>query len=77
MAGGILWGVSLFLWTLAAASSLGWGKELLNLLVGVYPYYTISVSGAFIGLVVGFIDCAIGCALFAWLYNFFSKDSKK
>lgn len=69
LAGGILWGVSLFLWTLIASSVLAWGKPVLDLLVSVYPYYTVSVTGAFVGLVMGFIDGFVGCALFAWLYN--------
>lgn len=67
---GILWSVCLFLWTLLIAlTDVQWGVDMLQLLVGMYPWYEITVPGAFVGLVAGFIDGAIGGALLAWLYN--------
>lgn len=74
LAGGIMWGVSLFLWTLLLSlTTVTWGSDLLSLLSGVYPYYDISVAGAFAGLVVGFIDGFVCGAIFAWLYNVMPK----
>lgn len=71
---GILWGVCLFFWTLLVALlGLEWGSNMLQLFVGFYPWYDITVGGAFIGLVAGFIDGAIGGALLAWLYNKLTK----
>lgn len=35
----------------------------------LFPGYSISWSGAFIGLVEWFIDGAIGGFIFAWVYN--------
>ncbi len=71
---GILWGACLFLWTLLVALlGLEWGSSILQLLVGFYPWFDITVGGAFVGLVAGFIDGALGGALLAWLYNKFAK----
>lgn len=67
---GILWSVCLFLWTLLnALTDVQWGVGMLQLLVGMYPWYEITVPGAFVGLIAGFIDGAVGGALLAWLYN--------
>lgn len=74
LAGGTMWGVSLFLWTLLLSlTTVTWGTELLSLLGGLYPYYGISVTGAFAGLVVGFIDGFLCGAILAWLYNVMPK----
>lgn len=68
LAGGIVWGAAIMLltfWILIRGSS---GLTLAKL-SNVYLGYSVSVAGAFIGLVWGFIDGLIGGALFAWLYN--------
>lgn len=71
---GILWSACLFLWTLLLAlTDVQWGVEMLQLLVGMYPWYDITVPGAFVGLVAGFIDGAVSGALLAWVYNKFAK----
>lgn len=71
---GVLWGVCLFVWTLVIAlTTVTWGKPMLDFLVGFYPYYELSVTGAFVGLVAGFVDGFVGGALVAWLYNLFSE----
>ncbi|PJC37188.1 hypothetical protein CO046_01815 [Candidatus Peregrinibacteria bacterium CG_4_9_14_0_2_um_filter_53_11] len=73
LASGVLWGVGLFLWTLVVSlASLDWGRSSLQLVADIYPYFDISVGGAFLGLVFGFIDGWICGSLLAWLYNKFS-----
>jgi len=65
---GILWGATVFLatvWLLA----MGTGGATIGLLGNFYLGYSFSAVGAFVGLVWGFVDGAIGGALFAWLYN--------
>ncbi len=74
LAFGISWGAGLFLWTLLnAVTDIEWGVDMLDLMVGMYPFYEVSVAGAFVGLVAGFVDGAIGGALIAWIYNKFAK----
>ncbi|WP_068469358.1 bacteriophage holin [Candidatus Protochlamydia phocaeensis] len=68
IAGGIVWGVSLFLFTILSLYS-GYAEQFLNLMANIYPGYEISWPGAFIGLLYGFADVFIGLALIAWLYN--------
>jgi hypothetical protein len=67
---GILWGLAVFLgtiWLLIIGSS---GKTI-SLLSAFYFGYQFSIGGAFIGLVWGFVDGAIGGLIFAFVYNFF------
>lgn len=67
---GIFWGFTLFLWTLLnTLTDVQWGTEMLNLFVGFYPWYDVTVVGAFVGLVAGFVDGAVCGAILAWLYN--------
>lgn len=70
LAAGILWGLCIFLCTLWVV----WrgGGEHLALLAKFYPGYSISVFGAFVGLVCGFVEGFVGGWLFAWLYNRFA-----
>lgn len=65
---GILWGGAVWFATLWL---LLWGYDgsLIQQLDHFYIGYSFSIAGAFIGLVYGFIDGAIGGALFAWIYN--------
>lgn len=75
-AAGVFWGVSLGVWTLVLSlTDITYGKALLELLVGTYPYYEISTFGALIGAIAGFIDGAVCGAIFAWLYNVFSGNN--
>jgi hypothetical protein len=65
---GILWGAAVFfvtLWLIA----FGYEGGIIRQLDHFYFGYSFSVGGAFIGLGYGFVDGAIGGALFAWLYN--------
>jgi hypothetical protein len=68
LAAGLLWGGSVCfatLWLLAR----GYDGALISRLDHFYVGYSYSYAGALIGLVWGFLDGAIGGALFAWLYN--------
>ncbi|MBT5015896.1 hypothetical protein HOM98_00250, partial [Candidatus Peregrinibacteria bacterium] len=56
---GLLWGLGLFVATLLSVYT-GYLEAQLGFLVGAYPWYEISVAGAFIGLVEGFIDGFVG-----------------
>lgn len=71
LAGGFLWGLCVFLCTFWVI----WrgGGEHLYLLRQMYIGYTVSVGGAFLGLVYGFVDGFIGGWLLAWLYNRFAR----
>lgn len=73
---GLLWAVSLFVWTLVSFKT-GFGGNALELMEDVYPWYTVSMQGAFIGLVWGFLDGFIGTYVFVWLYNFLTKKLGK
>ena len=68
VAGGIVWGVSLFITTLIAMY-WDYGVDFLNIFGGLYPGYEISIVGSFIGLICGFIDAFIGFFVLAWIYN--------
>lgn len=72
LAAGIVWGLALFLLTLWFLVN-GYSGQLLNKLGGVYFGYSVSIGGAFVGLIWGFLDGAIGGAVFGWLYNKFAK----
>ena len=69
---GILCGVGLWLITIISVVAEIWQSQL-SLLIGLYPWYSITLTGSFFGLVCGFIDGFIGGLIFAWLYNLFSK----
>ena len=72
LAGGIYWGVSLFLLTIISIFT-GFAGEILILLRGVYIGYDITFLGSIIGLIYGFLDGFIGCYIFAWIYNKLNK----
>ena len=72
LAGGVLWGGVMFLMTWLAVYT-GYGYRFLILIEGLYPFYTVSIAGSFVGLIFGFIDGFVGLFLLAWLYNKFEK----
>ncbi|UCD04590.1 MAG: bacteriophage holin [Candidatus Woesearchaeota archaeon] len=72
LTGGIMWGICMFVMTLAAVAT-GYSEGILNIMATIYPGYSISIAGAFIGLIFGFIDMFIGLYIFAWLYNYLDK----
>ena len=67
---GLVWAVGLFIWTLCSVRT-GYGTEMLELMSTVYIGYTVTVKGAFVGLVWGFLDGFIGTFIAAKVYNFF------
>lgn len=68
LTGGILWGASMFVFTLIAFYT-GYSADFMKLMTAVYPGYDLSVTGSFIGLAYGFVDAFVGCYIFGWLYN--------
>lgn len=71
LAGGIVWGLYIFLGTLW----LMWFRDgtTMPIFVNMYPGYATTYLGACIGLVWGFVDGAFCAALGAWLYNRLQK----
>jgi hypothetical protein len=69
---GFLGGLTVFLLTVWFLI-MGYDGNLLVKLGSVYLGYSVSWTGAFVGLVYGFIDGLIGGALLGFLYNKFSK----
>jgi len=68
LAGGILWGSSMFV--LTWFSIWGYGSiEAASVAKSYYIGYTVSPVGSLLGAVYGFLDVGIGTAIFALLYN--------
>lgn len=72
---GLLWGGFLTFLTIIAVLFPPYGKAFIEVIASVYPGYTISWTGAAIGLIYGFIDWYIGGVIFAWLYNYIGKKT--
>ena len=72
LAGGIMWGASVFIITLYSMYT-GYATALINTVTSFLPLYSISFGGAILGGVYGFIDAFIGCYILAWLYNHLEK----
>ena len=71
LSAGIIWGLSVFIATIWLLI-IGSAGSTLALLHKFYLGYSISVLGAFIGLIWGFIDGLIIGFAFAWIYNLFT-----
>lgn len=69
LSGGILLGVALFFITQYSYYT-EYGSLFLELIADLYPGYTISFWGSFVGFVYAFIDGFCFFFLLAWLYNF-------
>ncbi len=66
---GFVWGGALFLTTWLSYFT-GYGRFFLVAIPqSLYPGYTISPFGSFLGLIYGFIDGFISGALIGWIYN--------
>jgi hypothetical protein len=66
---GTVWGGSLFITTWLSYYT-GYGKLFLEALAqSIYPGYSISPIGSFLGLFYGFVDGLISATLIAWIYN--------
>jgi hypothetical protein len=72
LAGGILWGLGMFILTLISLGT-GYASEFLNLMGTVYIGYSITAVGSIVGLIYGFLDAFVGLWLFALLYNWLNK----
>jgi len=73
---GIVWGGGVFLltwWIMAFDGATGEATFIGRL----YRGYTISPLGSLIGLIWGFVDGAMGGAIFAWLHNWLLERNKK
>ena len=68
---GVFWGVILFVLTIVSHYT-GYLSSHLNLLIGIYPFYEISLVGAIAGLIDGLIDGFVGGLVLALLYNAFA-----
>jgi len=71
LAGGILWGASVFLITWMKI--IGYGSAL-DVIKSYYIGYSVTPLGSIIGAVYGFFDFGIACAIFALLYNKLAKQ---
>ncbi len=72
---GVLWGAYVFLLGLVSTAfpnvKFFWvSKEFLGILATLYPGYSATITGSFIGLFWGLICGAVGGAIIAWLHNF-------
>jgi hypothetical protein len=66
---GTVWGGSLFLTTWVSYYT-GYGSLFLEVLAwSIYPGYTITPAGSFLGLLYGFLDGFVSAALIGWIYN--------
>jgi len=71
---GILWGASLIIMALVAMySANNYGAGFVSAVGTLYIGYKITIPGAIIGGIWGFIDAGIGGAILAWLYNKLAK----
>jgi hypothetical protein len=68
VAGGILWGGCMLISTVISIYT-GFAIDFLNIMKGVYPGYSITWPGSFLGFIYGFFDAGIGFFLLAWIYN--------
>ncbi|MBM3359492.1 MAG: hypothetical protein FJY54_17425 [Betaproteobacteria bacterium] len=71
---GVFWGAAILIVGVANLIWPGYGKAFLDLVSSVYPGYDAAPSfgDVMIGTIYGFVDGAIGGAIFGWLYNLVS-----
>jgi hypothetical protein len=73
LACGILWSISMLICTFWVIYLGDGTNAFLEAFSDFYFGYTISIGGAFVGLLYGFFDGLIGGFIFAWLYNKLAK----
>jgi hypothetical protein len=66
---GVFWGLSLFVTTWVSFYTGYAGLFLEALAKSIYPGYSISPLGSFLGLCFGFIDGLVCGTLIGWIYN--------
>jgi len=76
LSAGIIWGLVIFVTTIISVAT-GYGKPYLEAYGSLHPGYSISILGAFIGLVYAFICAFVGIYILIWLYNRFEKRFSK
>ena len=76
LAGGIVWGLAIFVLTYWFIIR-GYEGSLLDNLSKVYLGYSVTWYGAFVGLIWGFADGFVGGVLLAWIYNKFAGQSSE
>ncbi|MBD3427059.1 MAG: hypothetical protein GF409_07525 [Candidatus Omnitrophica bacterium] len=68
LAGGILWGASIFILTWLGI--LGYGSNVAaQIAKSYYIGYTVTPVGSIIGALYGFVDAGVGMAVFGLIYN--------
>jgi len=66
---GVLWGGALFITTWLSYFT-GYGALFLKTLAeSIYPGYSITPAGSFLGLCYGFIDGFVSASIVGWIYN--------
>ena len=66
---GSVWGISLFVTTWISYYT-GYGRLFLEVLAqSIYPGYSITPIGSFVGMFYGFLDGFVSAALIGWIYN--------
>jgi hypothetical protein len=66
---GVVWGISIFITTWLSYYS-GYGRLFLEVLAGsIYPGYSITPIGSFVGLIYGFVDGLVSGSIIAMIYN--------
>jgi hypothetical protein len=75
LTGGIVWGLTVFLTTLANLY-WGYGTAFLKVWESIYPGFNVSLMGSVIGLVYGFLDMFVGIYIIVWVYNLVGKYVK-
>jgi hypothetical protein len=75
LAAGVTWAIGL-LFIALGFSIFGWAPHIMEFLQGAYIGYDATPLGILIGMTWGFLDIAIGCAIFVWLYNWFLDKEK-
>jgi len=68
IAGGLIWGISLFVCTILGIYT-GYSEPFLKILESIYIGFDMTWPGAFLGAAYGFADGFIGLYLLAWINN--------
>lgn len=76
VAAGIIWAASMFVCTVLAIYT-SYASDFLWIMKSIYPGFTISWSGAFLGLIYGFVDAFIFFWLLAFVYNKIDAPKKR
>ncbi len=69
---GIIAAVAVFVMTLLAAAT-GYSSAMMNMYASIHPFYAVSVAGAVLGLIYGFVCWFVAGYALAWLYNRLEK----